>query len=319
MLQIGNIGIESRLLLAPLAGITDLPFRMINREHGCRLAFIEMISAKSLVYQSSKTLRMIASTEEDRPLGIQLLGNEIPVLEKAVDLLSGLHFDLIDFNAACPVQKVTGKNEGAALMKDPPYLGKILSALVKRAACPVTLKIRSGWNGRSVNAADVARYAEDAGISGLCIHGRTREQGYSGDVDYEAIAKVKQALAIPVIGSGNALSPALIKKMLDETGCDGVSIARGSLGNPWIFREAEEFLRSGTLMKRPPVSEIREAMLRHLDANNTYYGEHHGTMTFRKFFSWYTKNLSNIKRLREKAFHAETRDEMAGLISQVAD
>ncbi|TAN43170.1 MAG: tRNA dihydrouridine synthase DusB [Nitrospirae bacterium] len=319
MLQIGNIRIESSLLLAPLAGITDLPFRMINREHGCQFAFIEMISARSLVYQSSKTLRMIASTDEDRPLGIQLLGNEIPVLEKAVDLLSGLRFDLIDFNAACPVQKVTGKNEGAALLKDPPFLGKILKALVERAACPVTLKIRSGWNERSINAADVARYAEDAGISSLCIHGRTREQGYSGDVDYDAIAKVKQAVAIPVIGSGNALSPALIKKMLDETGCDGVSIARGSLGNPWIFREAEEFLRSGTLLKRPPATEIREVMLRHLDANIHYYGEKHGTMTFRKFFSWYTKSLNNIKRLRERSFHAETRDEMAGLVSQVAD
>lgn len=318
MLSIGNNVIPSRCLLAPLAGISDLPFRLINREHGCEFAFTEMISARSLVYDSRKSVGMLARGEGDSPLGLQLLGSDPDVLARATGLVNEMEdIALIDLNAACPVQKVVSKGEGSALMKDPGRLKKILEAIVKHTDLPVTVKLRAGWDGDSVNAAEVAKYARDAGISGLTIHGRTRAQGYTGNVDYAVIAMVRKALDIPLIASGDALSPVLIKKMFDETGCDGVSIARGALGNPWIFREAGQYLKTGTIPERPSTEELMRVMLKHLEMQCLLFGESRGTIMFRKLFSWYVKSLRNIKKLRERAFHATTKDQMTGLIRQL--
>src|SRR3990172_8551800 len=245
MMKMGILTLKYPIILAPMAGITDLPFRMICHKYGCELAFIEMISAKALVYENRKTEKMIATRPEDRPLGIQLLGTDVEFILRALDIIRKYEYEIIDFNAACPVTKVTSKGEGSGMMKEPRRLGQLLKAVVDHTNIPVTVKIRAGWNEKSVNAREVALYAQDAGVKGLFIHGRTREQGYSGRVDYNVIREVKEALDIPVIGSGDVFSPSHVKKMFDETGCDGVAIARGALGNPWIFRETAEFLKTG--------------------------------------------------------------------------
>ena len=243
MLSIGHIKFNSPLVLAPMAGISDLPFRMINRSFGCELAFTEMISAGSLVRKNITTLKNLSTTVDDRPLSVQLLGANPDVIRRAVDIVSGYAFDIIDFNAACPVNKIVSRGEGAGLLMEPLRLQKILKIIVENTDRPVTVKIRSGWDESSVNASETALRAQDAGVKALIIHGRTRQQAYRGKVDYDVIRKVKESVQIPVIASGDALSSELIRKLFDETGCDGVAVARGALGNPWIFRETEELLK----------------------------------------------------------------------------
>ena len=263
-----------------MAGITDLPFRVLNRHFGCRLAFVEMISARALVYRNSNTLKMISTSEADRPLGIQLLGNDPAVMLKAMEVLQDYEFDILDINAACPVNKVTKRGEGAGLLREPSRLFEILKAVVAKSHRPVTVKIRAGWDQSSVNARDIALSAQEAGVNAVFIHGRTQEQGYSGNVDYDIIREVKEALTIPVIASGDALSPELIKKLFDETGCDCVAIARGALGNPWIFRETEQYLKDGTLPPRPDIKDIIMTMIRHLDLSIEADGDETGTTKF---------------------------------------
>jgi tRNA-dihydrouridine synthase B len=318
MLNIGTLQIPSSCILAPLAGVSDLPFRLINREFGCAFAFTEMVSARALTYENKNTLyKMLATEPADRPLGIQLLGNDPEVLRAALDKLGDYDFGIIDFNAACPVTKVTVKGEGASLLREPVKLRELLRVVVNNAAVPVTVKIRAGWDGASVNARDVALYAQDAGIHGLCVHGRTREQGYQGRVDYRVIYEVKKALTIPVLASGDALSPQLIKKLFDETGCDGVAIARGALGNPWIFRDTLQFLQTGSTPQRPDMQEIADTMIAHLKRCVAFHGEGTGTPIFRKFFNWYTRGLHEIRELRCKAYQAGTEQEMIAVINNV--
>jgi len=318
MLSIGRLTIASSLVLAPMAGISDLPFRLLNRSYGCEFAFTEMISVNALVRSNKNTLNMLAANSEDRPLGIQILGNDPEVIKRAMDILRGYAFDLIDFNAACPAKKVVTCGEGAALLREPSRMQKLLKAIVSNTDLPVTIKIRSGWNETSVNAVEIGLVAQDAGVSGLFIHGRTRIQGYSGSVNYNIIRQVKEALAIPVIGSGDALSPVLIKRMFDETGCDGVAVARGSFGNPWIFRETTGYLQNRILHARPGLSERAEAMKAHLDLLISAYGEENGVVFFRKFYAWYSKGLP-AKRLRQQAFQAAAKDEMLHLIRALED
>lgn len=301
-----------------MAGVTDLPFRMIARSFGCEFAFTEMISARALVYSNKSTQDMLSSGPTDRPLGVQFVGNDPEVLKEAIALLDDYEHSILDLNAACPVSKVAGKGEGSGLLKDPHKLRDLLRVMVDNSQRPVTVKIRSGWDEGSVNAREVALYAQDAGIKALFIHGRTREQGYSGKVDYQVIREVKEALAIPVIASGDALSPMLIKKLFDETGCDGVAIARGSLGNPWIFREAVEYLKSGTIPPRPTVDEVTATIMSHLDLNVAYYGEATGVVVFRKLFAWYTKGLPGAKHLKAKAFLAKTKEQMTAIINELS-
>jgi tRNA-dihydrouridine synthase B len=316
MLSIGNITVDSPLLLAPMAGIIDRPFRLINRSLGCRFAFTEMISARSLVYNNKTTIKMLSSPVEDRPLGVQIVSADSDIIKRALDILSHYPFDIIDFNAACPVNKVVSIGEGAGLLREPVKLQRLLRVMVDHAGKPVTVKIRSGWDEASVNAADIALRAQDAGVKGLFIHGRTRAQGYGGQVDYAIIGKVKKCLTIPLVASGDALSPQLIRKMFDETGCDGVAVARGALGNPWIFRETTEYLKNGINPGRPHVHEIAEVMKKHLALLVRFHGETAGVLRFRKFFGWYAKGMA-VKRLKVKAFKAETSDEMKRLIEEI--
>jgi len=316
MVSIGNVTIPSPLMLAPMSGISDLPFRLINRSFGCGLAFTEMISSSSLVHKSKRTLRMLSACMYDRPLGVQLLGGDPDIIKRALDITSEYSFDIVDFNAACPASKVVSKGKGAWLLREPVKFQKILKVLVENSGVPVTVKIRSGWDETSINAVEMALRAQDAGVSGLFIHGRTRSQGYSGRVAYHIIKDVKESLQIPVIASGDALSPYLIKKLLDDSGCSGAAIARGALGNPWIFRGTEEYLKGGAEPFSPDVYEITRTMKEHLNLSVAFYGEKSGVMQFRKFFGWYARGMA-AKELKGRAFRAGTWDEMLGLIDEL--
>ncbi|MFA5149781.1 MAG: tRNA dihydrouridine synthase DusB [Candidatus Omnitrophota bacterium] len=318
MLKIGNLKLKFNLILAPMAGVSDLPFRMLNRKFGAELAFVEMINCRSISYKSKRTQGMLSLHPKDKPLGVQLLGCEEQFILKALDVLKTYKFDLLDFNAACPAKKVVRRKEGAGLLKEPKKLSKLVKLVVKNSAVPVTLKIRTGWDKDCINAREIALYAQDAGAAGIFIHGRTKVQGYSGGVNYSAIREVKKVLSIPVIASGDILSAQLAKKMLDETSCDGLVIARGSFGNPWIFREIKEFLNTGKLALRPDKDEIAKVMAGHLDASIDFYGERNGVVIFRKFFGWYTRGFRKIRPLREKVSRARTREEMQKIISRSA-
>jgi tRNA-dihydrouridine synthase B len=316
MLHIKNIAIPSRMLLAPISGVSDLPFRMLNRQHGCEFAFYEMINARTLNYQGRKTKLRLHTVEADKPIGIQLLGAQARYVLDALDALRGSEIELLDFNAACPEKKVIRRGEGAAMMRDPVALQDMLRLIVERSDWPVTVKIRSGWDCDSINAADVAARAEDAGVAAIFIHGRTRQQFYSGVANYDVIREVKKRVAIPVIGSGDILSAQQAKKMFDETGCDGILVARGAFGNPWIFSQIRQYLDHGTLIEKPDVLTICRTMQEHLDATIKVYGEKTGIVVFRKFFIWYTRGFHNVRPLREQASQIKRHPQMTKLIEE---
>jgi len=317
MLKIGNLHLKSNLILAPMAGISDLPFRMLNRGFGAELAFVEMINCRSISHKSKRTENMLSPGPKEKPLGVQILGCEEKFILKALDVLSKYKFDLIDFNAACPAKKVVRRGEGASLLKEPKKINRLLKLIVKNSKLPVTAKIRIGWDKDSINSREVALYAQDAGIKALFVHGRTKAQGYSGGVDYKAVSLAKKAIDIPLIASGDILSAQLAKRMYDETGADGLAIARGSLGNPWIFKEITEYLKKDKVILKPSVEKVIKVMLEHLAASVAFYGERNGVIIFRKFFGWYTKGIRSIRPLREKSSRVKTKEEMAGIISSL--
>ncbi len=316
MLKIGKLKVSSPLILAPMAGISDLPFRMLNRSFGCVLAFVEMINARSLSYKNKRTNIMLSSNAKDKPLGVQLLGCEPEYIKKAQEILLSHKPDLLDFNAACPAKKVVRRGEGASLLKDPKKLHKLLKLLVKNSNVPLTVKIRSGWDKNTINAREVGLLAEDAGVDAIFIHGRSRAQGYSGKVDYEAIQSVKKAAKIPVIASGDIWSAQFAKKMFDETGCDGIIIARGSLGNPWLFKEIEHFLKTGKILPKPEISEILDIIYKHLDLCIDFYGERVAVVLFRKFIGWYLKGYRHIRVIREEITHIKTKAELEKILGK---
>ena len=316
MLQIGKLKLKSNLILAPMAGITDLPFRLLNRRFGCELAFVEMINVRSLGYNSRKTRQMLSTSNDDRPLGVQILGSEPDFILRGLDILKAYRYDVLDFNAACPVRKVTRRGEGASLLNSPRRLGSLLRLIIKHSAAPVTVKIRSGWDRNSLNAVESAQAAEEAGVNAVFIHGRTRMQGYSGKVDYGLIRRVKQSVKIPVIASGDVLSPQLAVRMFEETGCDGILVARGALGNPWIFRQIRGLLRSNKLPLAVDASGIADVMIEHLDSSIAYHGERSGVKIFHKFFGWYARGRRNIRRLKEKAYRSKGRQDMLKVIEE---
>ena len=299
-----------------MASISDLPFRQLNRGFGCEFAFVEMINARCLGHKSVKTRQMLSSDASDRPLGVQLLGCEPEFIERGMDIMTKYPFDILDFNAACPERKVTRRGEGASLLKDPPKLQKLVGIVIKRSPVPVTVKIRTGWDERSINAPEVAKRLQDAGAQAIFIHGRTKQQGYSGTVDYKVIADVKAGVSIPVIASGDIFTARLAKKMFDETGCDAVLVARGALGNPWIFKELEEYFSNGKISRRPTVAAITDVMQKHLQLCISFHGERVGVVTFRKFFIWYTWGHHSVRHLRQHATSAKTAAQMQTVIEE---
>jgi len=314
MFEIGSLKLKSNLILAPMAGVSDLPLRTLNRKFGCELAFVEMLNCRSVSHKSRRTQEMLSSNSKDKPLGIQLLGCEPRFILKAMEVLNNYEFDILDFNAACPAKKVVRRGEGASLLREPQKLSSILKLIVKNSKVPVTVKIRSGWDQNLINAREVALLAEEAGVNGIFIHGRTKLQGYSGRVDYGVIREVKRAVDIPVIASGDLFSAQLAKRMFEETGCDSVAIARGALGNPWIFQECRDLLITGKITERPSREEVLNIMIEHLDGCVDFYGERIGVVKFRKFFSYYTKGFRKVRSLREKSSRLKTRDAFISII-----
>ena len=317
MHSIGKLKLKSNIALSPLAGISDLPFRLLNRRYGCELAFVEMINARSISHKSRKINQMLISHCDDRPLGAQLLGRDPYYILRAMEVLRKYDFDVLDFNAACPARKVVRRGEGAALLKEPATLFRILKLIVKNSHIPVTAKIRLGWDENSINACDIVKAAEDAGVSAVFVHGRTKSQEFRGGVDYRAMYEVKKNLGIPLIASGNIFSAQLAKKMFDETGCDAIVVARGAFGNPWIFKEIQAFLCDIGVLARPSHEEVMDTIVSHLNASIDFYGEEFGVMNFRKFFAWYTKGMRNVRLLRERFFHAVTKEQVFLVLEQL--
>lgn len=315
MVRIADLKIDPPLILAPMTGVTDLPFRRLMRKFGAPLAFMEMVNVRSLPYNIKKSNSIITSEKNDRPLGIQLLGSDEKFILKGLEIIQKFDLDLVDFNAACPVRKVVRRGEGAGLLKEPKKLFKLLKLIKKNTLLPVTLKIRTGWDTNSLSSIEIAKYAQDAGASSIFIHGRTREQFYSGDVDYETIKKVKRAVRIPVIASGNIFSANLAKKMLDETGCDGLLLARGTLGNPWLFKEIKSFLKHGRKIKPPKLNLRIKIMYDHLNDMIKFYGEKQGVVLFRRFLGLYLKGNENIRQVRSLSSALKTKKELNQLLA----
>ena len=276
-----------------------------------------MISARALSYLSKRTVEMLKSGNDDHPLGIQLLGKDEKYILRALEKLKDYKFETLDFNAACPQKKITNNGKGAYLLKDPKKLNFLLKCIIKNTSKPVTLKMRLGWDN-SNDAVKIVLGAQDAGVSAIYIHGRTRIQGYRRGIDYQSIAKVKKMLKIPVIASGDILSAQLAKKMFNETGVDAVAVARGALGNPWIFKEIHELIKNNRLIPRPGVAAVKSLMKEHLDLGVKFYGERAGVIKFRKFYAWYSRGFINAKLLRTKIAQVKKRNEMYNLIKSLS-
>jgi len=282
-----------------MAGITNLPFRLLAREFGCALAFTEMISANGLVRRTGKSYRFLNSSLKDKPLGVQIFGSDPVVLSEAAQVVSDYGADLLDINMGCPVKKVVKTGAGAALMKNPGQVRLILHAVRKAISLPLTVKVRAGWNHGDMKALEIARIAEDAGINAVIIHPRTADQGFSGAADWNVIKVMKKNLSIPVIGSGDVRSPEDAYDMLTSTGCDGVMIGRGALGNPWIFRNIISFLEGQKGFMPPLPSERKRIIKYHMEMEVNYLGESLGVRNFRKHLLWYTKGMRGGNLFRE--------------------
>lgn len=299
-MNIGRLRLKNAICLAPMAGITDLPFRTIVREFGCGLAFTEMVSANGLVRGMGKTCRYLDSSLADRPLGVQLFGSDPETLAEAVRMTVERGADLVDMNMGCPVKKVIKTGSGAALMRDPQRVAVILQAMRKATDLPLTLKIRAGWRHHEVNALTIGRIAEECGMDAVILHPRTVDQGFGGEADWGLIAALKAQLRIPVIGSGDVRRPEDATRMFRETGCDGVMVGRGVLGNPWLARNILHHL-SGEVVSVPSLADRMEIIRRHLKMAVEYYGEKVGTRDFRKHLLWYTKGLRGGAQFRQAA------------------
>jgi nifR3 family TIM-barrel protein len=297
---IGKLVLKNNVCLAPMAGVTDLPFRTLARRFGCGWCFTEMVSANGLMQNARKSRRYLVSTDADRPLGVQIFGADPGILAQAGRSVTSEEVDSIDINMGCPVKKVVKAGAGAALMRDPLRVSRIVESVRKATDLPLTVKIRAGWKRFGINAVEIAVIAEECGADGVIIHPRTVEQGFSGDADWDLIARVKQHLAVPVIGSGDIRRPEDAGKMLVQTGCDGVMIGRGALGNPWIFDRVIAHLK-GNVTSPPPTLADREAIIgEHLTMSVSHYGADVGLKAFRKHLLWYTKGLRGGAQFRQQ-------------------
>ena len=316
-LKIGNVELENRYILGPMAGVTDLPFRLLCREQGAGLLCMEMVSAKAIMYNNRNTEQLLTIHPDERPVSLQLFGSDPKIMSEMAKRIEERPFAILDINMGCPVPKVVKNGEGSALMKDPKLVYEIVSSMVKAIEKPVTVKIRKGFDDDHVNAVEIARIIEEAGAAAVAVHGRTREQYYSGKADWDIIRQVKKAVSIPVIGNGDVTSPERAEELVRRTGCDGVMIARGAQGNPWIFSEMITYEETGIVPPRPGKEELKEMMLRHARLQLEYKGEYSGIREMRKHVAWYTKGIPGAARLREKINAVESLGELENLLTSL--
>jgi nifR3 family TIM-barrel protein len=313
-LLIGNVKLNGNLILGPMAGVTDLPFRILCKEKGADLVYTEMVSAKAIQYNNKNTENLLYISEEERPVALQLFGADPDILADTAKRLEDRNFDILDLNMGCPVPKVVNNGEGSALMKNPKLIGEIVRKVSHNYSKPVTVKIRRGFSEDCINAVEVAKIAEDSGAAAVAVHPRTREQYYSGRSDWEVIRKVKEAVNIPVIGSGDVVTPEDTKKILLQTNCDAVMLARGTRGNPWIFKQIKAYLNQGILLPKPEFSEVREMIMRHARLSVEYKGEFTGIREMRKHVAWYTAGYPGSAKLRNRVNEIESLDDLQRLL-----
>ncbi|SFJ69902.1 tRNA-dihydrouridine synthase B [Terrisporobacter petrolearius] len=299
-MKIGNVQLNNKVFLSPMAGVTDLPFRLICKEKGCGMLYTEMINAKALCYDDENTKKMLKIEDEERPIAVQIFGSEPEFMGKAAAIMNEYPNEILDINMGCPAPKVIKNGDGSALMRNPKLASEVLSSVVKNSKKPVTLKIRKGWDDDSVNAVEIAKIAEQCGISALAIHGRTREQFYSGKADWDIIEQIKQTINIPVIGNGDVFEVEDAVNMLEKTKCDAIMIGRGAQGNPWIFKRINHYMETGEILAEPTLEERITTAIKHMNLAVAEHGEYVAVREMRKHIGWYLKGLKNSAKYRDQ-------------------
>lgn len=313
-LKIGNVELDNPVILAPMAGVSDLPFRLLCRGQGAGMVCTEMISAKAIYYNNKNTESLMAIHEDERPVSLQLFGSEPDILAAMAKRIEDKPFDILDLNMGCPVPKVVNNGEGSALLKKPGLVREIVSAVVSAVDKPVTVKIRKGFDEENVNAVEIARIIEDCGAAAVTVHGRTREQYYSGKADWDSIRRVKEAVSIPVIGNGDVDSPEAARAMFEQTGCDGIMVGRAARGNPWLFHRILHYLKTGEMEEKPSMQEVKAMILLHAQMQVEKKGMYTGMREMRKHVAWYTAGFPHSAKLRRQVNELENLTELGELL-----
>lgn len=316
-LKIGNVTLANNLILAPMAGVTDLPFRLLCKEQGAGLICMEMVSAKAIYYDNKNTEMLLEIKEEERPVSLQLFGSDADIMSEMAKRIEDRPFDILDINMGCPVPKVVNNGEGSALMKNPKLVEEIITKMVKAIQKPITVKIRKGFDDAHVNAVEIAKIAEGCGAAAVAVHGRTREQYYGGKADWDIIAQVKDAISIPIIGNGDVTDAISAKALVEQTGCDGIMIGRAVRGNPFLFSEILSYFETGKIKERPTNEEVLNTILRHARMQLQYKGEYLGVREMRKHVSWYSAGYPNSARLRAKVNEMETMYDLTKTVTEL--
>lgn len=316
-LKIGDVSLKNNLILAPMAGVTDLPFRLLCKEQGAGLLCMEMVSAKAIYFNNKNTEELLTIDDREPPVSLQLFGSDPDIISEMAKKIENRPFSILDINMGCPVPKVAGNGEGSALMKNPKLVEEIVSKTAKAIKKPVTVKIRKGFDDEHINAVEIARIAESAGAAAVAVHGRTREQYYSGKADWDIIRQVKEAVKIPVIGNGDVTSPEAARQLMETTGCDGIMIGRGAQGNPWIFRQILHWMETGEEEPKPDLEEVKAMILRHARILVEYKGAYTGIREMRKHVAWYTAGYPNSAKLRARVNEIESLEVLEHLIQGI--
>ena len=315
--KIGNVLMENPFVLAPMAGVTDLPFRRLCKEQGAGLICMEMVSAKAISFHNKNTEALMEIAPCEHPVSLQLFGSEPELMAEVAKSIEDRPFDILDINMGCPVPKVVNNGEGSALLKDPDLIVRIVKSVSSAISKPLTVKVRIGFEKEPVDIVEIAKRVEDAGAAAIAVHGRTRQQYYSGTADWDAIRRVKEAVSIPVIGNGDVDSPLKAEALMKETGCDAVMVGRAVRGNPWIFREMNHYFTTGELMERPSPADVREMILRHARAQIELKGEFTGIREMRKHVAWYTAGMRHSAALRRESNTIESYEELEELLQKL--
>ncbi len=312
--KIGNVTIPNQTILGPMAGVTDLPFRLLCKEQGCGLVVMEMISAKAITFHNLKTADLATSDPAERPVSLQLFGHEPEVMAQAINEIDGWDYDILDINMGCPVPKIVNNGEGSALMKNPALIEEIVAACVKASSKPVTVKMRKGWTADTVNVVDCAKAAEAGGASMIAVHGRTRTQMYAGEADWSVIGDVVQAVKVPVVGNGDVVDGPSAKRLIDETGCTAVMVARGAEGNPWIFSQINHYLETGEELPKPSRQDVGRMIIRHAQMMKEQKGDRVGMQEIKKHVAWYVQGFPGASKFRKEVFSCESFPQLEDLM-----